>query len=491
MIHIELINASIIKLHITDDYMNSDINEYFKFEDPQFKKSDYSTWDGIIRLYDKRSNHLSLGLLPVLLSFCKIRGHQVQLDEAFKHLDNPLSETDCKAYIETLKMPFVVSDNQTDMLHYFVNKSRVCAVSCTSSGKSASIYMTTRYYQSTLENPRILIIVPNVLLVKQLYNDYINYSVNNGYEVEKNLHKSCEGISPITDKPITIATWQTLNNIKDKSFFQKFDCVICDEVHLASGKSITGIFSKCTNAYIRFGLTGTLKTDALHPLQVSACVGEVKQFIKAKELIDIGQATKLKITMIGLEYSLDERLLLVNGDFGYKDEINFIIKHERRNKVIVDAALSLKGNSLFLFDRIEKHLDIVHKAILARIPPNKKVFVIDGSVKGSERDTIKAAIENGNDIILLASFGTVSTGVSIKKLHNMVLCHPTKSIVRTLQSLGRMLRLHDSKSVSRVFDLVDDFRVDAFVNHTFRHACKRLEYYQSEQHEVVHKSIVF
>jgi superfamily II DNA or RNA helicase len=139
-----------------------------------------------------------------------------------------------------------------------------------------------------------------------------------------------------------------------------------------------------------------------------------------------------------------------------------------------------------LFDRVEKHLEII-AAELREEMPGKQILVITGDVENDDRNIIKAEMENGDNIVLLASYGTMSTGVSIKKLHNLVFCHPSKSVIRVLQSLGRLLRLHDTKDVANIYDIVDVASFMGRLNHAMRHAAERLGFYQDEQHQVAVK----
>lgn len=264
--------------------------------------------------------------------------------------------------------------------------------------------------------------------------------------------------------------------------------MICDEVHNASAESITKITKYCKNAYQRVGLTGTLKLDKLHPLQVQSSFGPIKRVVSTKELQDKGLASKTNINILRLEYPPEDRQTVY--DFkSSKIEMEFLINHPYRNKIIKNLAISLSGNSLFLFDRVEKHLDVIAEELNSMDVGNKKFFVIKGGVKNDERNDIKTAVEQGDDIIILASFGTMSTGVSIKKLHNLVICHPTKSIIRLLQSVGRMLRLHETKAIANIYDLFDDIVYQGNTNKSFEWGVERLRIYQSEQHPFTIKNI--
>ena len=205
----------------------------------------------------------------------------------------------------------------------------------------------------------------------------------------------------------------------------------------------------------------------------------MKRYVTAKELIDEGKATKVNINMVQLKYSLDECYSI--RDASYQTEIEYILDHPARTKAVVDLARVLKGNTLMLFSRIDAHLEVVRQQ-LEELGINHRV--ITGSVDKDEREAIRTGMEDEDNCVLLATSATVATGVSIKKLHNLVFCHPTKSVIRVLQSLGRVMRLHDTKECAQLYDIVDDLSFEGRHNHCMRHAAERYGYYAAEKHPV-------
>lgn len=489
-ISIERVNASTVRVVPGDLGVMEDIYQFFKYKEPTFKKGPWTKWDGTVRMYNKRDFTLPYGVLNILLAKAKENRWTIEADPAFKGDFTKIEREELIDWVESLELrsggkeiePY---EYQIDALYEGIRYSRNVLLAATSAGKSLIQYMLTRYYQM-LPNDydrKILIIVPSINLVTQMYNDFADYSTANGWDVESQCHKIFDGATKFTNKPIIISTWQSLYKMPD-DYFAQFGFVMCDEVHGASADSISKIMKNCINAYYRAGLTGTLKDEVLHPLMVQSHFGPIKRIVTTKELIDEGRATATDIKILNLSYPPEDRALV--ADMNHHEEIEFLIEHPFRNKVIESLVMSLKGNSLFLFGRVDAHMKVIAQNINAK-NTGKKVFVISGEVSGKERDEIKAAIENGNDITLLATYGTMSTGISIKKLHNLVFCHPIKSVIKVIQSIGRLLRLHDSKSIANIYDIVDDLKCDGEVNYTYEWASKRFSYYRNEQHPVSSK----
>ena len=192
--------------------------------------------------------------------------------------------------------------------------------------------------------------------------------------------------------------------------------------------------------------------------------------------MDQGYVSKLKIKCIVLKYN-ESTSHAVKGKT-YQEEIDFLIHCDARNKFIRNLSLSLKGNKLVFF-RIVDHGKTLHDLITRSTDHN--VFYIDGSVSGDTRESIRKAIEEEENAILLASLGTTSTGVSINRLHHMIAASPSKSKIKVLQSIGRMLRQHESKEHAVLYDIVDDLSYKSHQNFTLRHFLERTKIYDAEQ----------
>jgi type I site-specific restriction endonuclease len=150
-----------------------------------------------------------------------------------------------------------------------------------------------------------------------------------------------------------------------------------------------------------------------------------------------------------------------------------------RNKFITNLTLSLKGNTLLLYTFVEKHGKILYDMIKEKTK-NDNVHFVSGDVDGDIRENIRSFVEKTNDSIIVASFGTFAQGINIRNLHNIIFASPTKSRIRTLQSIGRGLRVSDTKFSCKLFDIADDISVKNKKNFTLNHLIERVRMYNEE-----------
>ena len=163
----------------------------------------------------------------------------------------------------------------------------------------------------------------------------------------------------------------------------------------------------------------------------------------------------------------------------YQDEIDYLVSSKSRNNFIKNLALKLKGNTLVLFQLVEKHGKDLHKLIEDKAENNRKVFYIYGGVETEEREKARAIVEKENNAIIVASYGTFSTGINIRNLHNIIFASPSKSQIRVLQSIGRGLRKSDRDT--KVYDVADDLHWKSRKNYTLNHAAERIKIYSKEK----------
>lgn len=488
---VERVNASFIRVYTEDDGIRRDIHDHFTYQEPGFVKNRWSKWDGTVRLFKLRGNVLPYGCLHMLLDLAKSRGWSVELDAAFAHDISKVTKDELEDWIKTLNlhsngMPIDPYDYQREALYLAVRYNRMVVLAATSAGKSLIAYMLTRYYEmlSNDDGKKILILVPSQMLVDQMYSDFQDYSSANGWKVNDMVHCIMEGRPKNARKMVYISTWQSIYE-EDEEYFKQFGRIINDETHLASGKSITTIMNHCTNAYQRIGMTGTLKAEKIHPILVMSLFGPVKRVVTTKQLINAGRATEVDIKMFQLNYQPDESKYV--SECSYQKEIDFLVAHNHRNKVLATLAASVKGNTLVMFDRLE-HIENV-KNILDGMNHGKSVYIITGSVDRDERGAIKAIAEREDGVIVLGTSGCVSTGLSIKKLRNLIFGHPSKSIIRVLQAVGRILRLHNEKGDAHVYDMVDNLSYNDKPNYALKHSVERLQIYRNDEFPVSIKKI--
>jgi superfamily II DNA or RNA helicase len=185
-----------------------------------------------------------------------------------------------------------------------------------------------------------------------------------------------------------------------------------------------------------------------------------------------------KIKCLILKYSED--ICKQSRGWDYQKEIEYIVSSRARNEFIRNLTLSLEGNSLVLFNLVEKHGKQLYKLIEEKAS-NRHVFFVYGGTDVQVREQVRAITEKENNAIIVASYGTFSTGINIRNLHNVVFASPSKSRVRNLQSIGRGLRIGDNKKEAVLFDIADDFRVGKHVNFTLKHFASRVTIYDEEK----------
>ena len=456
-----------------DKGIAQEMSEYFTFYVPgyQFTPAYKSRmWDGKIRLADLRSFTIYRGLIPYIQKFCDERDYKLSIDSDLLVTQN-FSGIEATEFISTLNLPFAVREYQWKSFLHAVRNKRVLLLSPTASGKSLILYLIIRYLQQ--EYKRGLLIVPTTSLVEQMYKDFESY----GYDSEEYCHRQYSGKEKHTKKFLTITTWQSIYK-NDADYFEQFDFVLGDEAHQFKAKSLTTILSGCINSDYRIGCTGTLDGTQTHRLVLEGLFGPVYKATTTKELMDNDHLAKFKIKCLILKYS--ESICKQSRDWSYNDEINYIILNKSRNEFIKNLTLSLEGNTLVLFQFVEKHGKDLYELILSSAK-KRKVFFVFGGTDVEVRESVRSITEKESDAIIVASYGTFSTGINIRNLHNILFASPSKSRIRNLQSIGRGLRIGDNKKEAILFDISDDMRVGKHTNYTLKHFIERVKIYDEEK----------
>ena len=464
-------NEVFLKIDSKEPHVFCELSDAFTFEVPGAKfmpqyRSKY--WDGKIRLFNQSTGEIYVGLLDKIVSFCKRSDYEYEFLDS-KFYGTPFEENGfvslegVKDYMNKISRyeprPYQI-EGVFDALKY----NRKLLVSPTASGKSLMIYTITRYMVE--KNKDVLLVVPTTSLVEQMYKDFIEY----GWDVEKYCHRIYAGKEKESTKSVTITTWQSIYKL-DASFFKRYGCVIGDEAHLFKSKSLVKIMTKLRDAKYRFGFTGTLDGTQTHKWVLEGLFGPAYKIIRTDELIEKGHLAKLDI-----------KILLIKHDpqkfETYEDEVQFIIQNQKRNNFIKNLTLDLKGNTLLLYSRVETHGEILFNMI--NNVKERKVFFVHGGVEANEREEIREITEQQNNAIIVASYGTFSTGINIKNLHNVIFASPSKSRVRNLQSIGRVLRKGDRKTSATLYDIADDTTYKSQKNYTLNHLIERVKIYNEE-----------
>jgi superfamily II DNA or RNA helicase len=328
------------------------------------------------------------------------------------------------------------------------------------------IYSIVRYYVEKGQNT--LIVVPTTSLVEQMYKDFADY----GWNVGSFCHKIYAGKERETDSQVIITTWQSIYKLP-KQYFSRFNVVVGDEAHQFKSKSLISIMTKLCDAKYRFGFTGTLDGSQTHKWVLEGLFGPSYKIIKTDELMQKGHLAKLDIKVLLLKHP-PHRFEI------FEDEVQYIINHQKRNNFIKNLTLDLKGNTLVLFARVEGHGQPLYELINNSVIDERKVFFIHGGVNTEERELVREITERENNAIIVASYGTFSTGVNIRNLHNVIFASPSKSRIRNLQSIGRVLRKGDNKIKATLYDIADDISYKSKKNYTLNHLVERIKIYNEE-----------
>jgi len=468
-------------MHIdTDPSTMYEISDFFTFEvpgarfSPKFKAK---YWDGKLRLVSTITGDLYLGLRNHTKEFCETRGYEF-IDEC-PHIGEDTNEEEVFDFVQGLELHahderIEARTYQLDAIYQSLIRSRILLLAPTASGKSLIIYALLRWYQN--KGKKQLIIVPTTQLVSQMYTDFADYSLVNGWRVEDNCDQLYAG-KTLTGKPILIATWQILLR-QPKSFLQQFDVIYGDEAHLYQAKSLTKILAGATQTSIRIGTTGTLDGTKCNRLILEGLFGPVYKVTTTRHLMDKKQLADLNIKCLSLQYTDVERKACAK--YTYQEEIDFLVSHQKRNSFVRNLALDQKGNTLLLFQYIERHGKILYDLIVEAVEEKRMVFFVHGGVDAEQRERVREITEQQQDAIIVASVGVFSQGTNIRNLHNIILASPTKSRIRNLQSIGRGLRKSGTKETCNLYDIGDDLSWKSHKNYTLLHLIERIKIYNSE-----------
>jgi len=458
-----------------DEDIRRELGQFFTFEVPGFKfmpQFRNRVWDGKIRLFSYQTGQIYVGLYPYVLKWCEDNG--VHVVDGTKIQDTKVDDDKVDAFIKALKIPLEVRDYQKEAFVYATKKNRCLLLSPTASGKSLITYLLVRFNILRLkeQKKKILIIVPTTSLVEQLFKDFKDY----GWSPEKNVHRIYQGHGKETNKPVIISTWQSIYNLP-KKWFKDVGMIIGDEAHLFKAVSLTKILTKLEKCPYKIGMTGTLDGSKTHKLVLEGLFGAVNKVVSTTELQEKKQLADLKIYSLILKHGAIE-CKHAHG-FSYQEEMDYIVQSDKRNKFIRNLAAGLQGNTLCLFQYVEKHGKDLYEMIKEKAN-DKNVFYVHGGVDADEREKIREITENSDGAIIVASYGTFSTGINIRNLHNIIFASPSKSRIRNLQSIGRGLRLKDNNSHATLYDIADDLTYNEKENYTLAHFRERINIYSEE-----------
>ena len=487
LIKIKKKNEAFLEI-ITEPSIEQELAEHFCFFVPGYKfMPAYKNrmWDGKIRLYDLRKKTLYSGLFQYIQEFANARQYDIELDNGTYGIPGAKNIVDIPALLEELTLTaggnkITPRDYQISALEHALTNSQSLLLSPTASGKSLIIYMAIRFFLEATDQS-VLLIVPTTSLVEQMYSDFADYSQFDEWSVDENCHKIYAGREKYNiPKRVIITTWQSI--YKERApWFQNFGMVIGDEAHSFKAKSLTSILEKCTECKFRMGTTGTLDGTQTHQLVLEGLFGPVHKVTTTKKLMDNDDLAKLDINILLLKYA-DEHCKVKRD---YQAEMDFIVKYEPRNNFISNLAIDNDDNTLILFQYVDKHGKPLHDMLRSKFEKmgitDRRLFYVSGETDVDTREEIRAITEKESNAIIVASMGTFSTGINIKRLHNIIFASPSKSQIRVLQSIGRGLRKSADGINTKVYDIADDLHWKSKKNYTLVHAAERIKIYSKEK----------
>lgn len=428
-------------------------------------------WDGKIYFMQK-NGVFPIGLLKYVYKYVKQDEIKVSIDPALT------KRFEVEDFAEVTESWMGENENGEQWVPYkhqvegalkALKYNRCILEHATSAGKSLTMSMIIMYKLLKKQNKKVLVLVPSTGLVKQLTSDFVEYGVpeewiGNFYGGQKD-----------TEQQIIISTWQSM--CRQKQLVQEFDMIMCDEVHNLRGDTVRSVAENAINANTRIGCTGTLPDPKVDKMRIEGSLGPVVHRVTARDLIDAGHASDILIK-IAYIFHKNEIKKQIKG-MPYEEERKFLEEYEPRNKVIryiVKQHHKVDHNCLILVDHID-HAQVLTE-MMEQLGDDRHVFMVTGKTKPEERERIRQFVNKNKKCVIVATYGVFSTGISIKRLHAVIFGSAGKAKIRTLQSIGRGLRLHEEKNRLTLYDIGDD------LNYADKHLQKRIEIYDKSQFEI-------
>lgn len=445
-------------------------------------------WDGKIRFFRIATNELPIGLVYKVYEFAETGKYTI---ECLYERTNKIDRDELKRFIASLKIPshIEVRPYQFEAIYGALSDKTVDVLISTAGGKSLVIYVICRFM--LLTKRKVLLICSKTSLVEQMFKDFMDY----GFDSERYCHRIYGGQRKFYDAPIIISTWQSLMTpkVKEDNPYEDFDCLICDEVHEASNDagSIQSISKFCVNAEYRYGFSGTYPDETTAEwYSIVGAFGRIVEYANYRYLQENNYIAQIKIYSVILDYQKEfkhQMYELAEKDYNLQNDM--VYKHDGRNMFLLKLVENLKGNTLILFTKKEKHGYILYDYFRDYFGKDD-VLYIDGDVPLDQREDVRTILESRTGVKVLATYGTLSAGWNVKNVNNIVLASGYKSRIKILQSIGRGLRLHKDKDFARIFDIIDNASFInrtmgvKFINYAFDHYKTRKEYYDKEKWNV-------
>ncbi len=499
MVTIEKINESAYKVISETQLYLDEIRQLCsaKIPNAQFLPAVRMGYSDGVKYFYKDFNDYLIVPKGFIKNIVKRLNDKYKLNISFDDNIEKVSKEQFDRFVKNINLPFEPYDFQLKAAFDSINSGNKICVMATGSGKSLTIYILCRWFLEKYKNTeeKILLIVPSIVLLNQMYSDFKDYGFN---DLDLFIDR-LGGDFKIKQfvKKINISTWQSL--YKNVDLFKDISVIIEDECHMAASDVHEKIiYPSAVNAKYRFGFTGTLPQSYCDKLSLMAVLGNAETYVTPRELIDKGLATEMEIKAIILKYN-DETSSIIKTIRNYQQEMSFFLDIEERTDKIAKliVKVSEKGNTIALFTRVTNGEILAKKVcklkygVDVEISELRKInkyniFFVSGETKASDREAIRQIMENCDDAIIFGTTSIMSTGVNIRKLKSLVNTMPGKSYIKINQSIGRMLRKHETKNnIVYLFDIVDDGRgKHSKKNYMFKHYEERLKFYRENSYYI-------
>jgi len=407
----------------------------------------------------------------------------VNTDELLFEVIKPSKKWEASSQYSTDIVPLALPlrDYQEEIVKKALAIGRGTIVLATAGGKTlTAASLLTKLF--LLYGPKFncLYIVPDLGLVEQTTKDFLSYNVP--FSIRK-----WTGNSPIDNTQhvnVTVANLGILQSKNtDLSWIENVDALFVDEVHkIRKGNEVNKII-KNIKTPIRFGFTGTMPENLMDQWNIIGKIGPIIYEKHSHELRLENYVSNAQVQILKLYYKEDPfKDVVISSVNLYREEQRFLIRNSFRNSVIGKLSCKLNNNALVLVDFIE-HGDALYRTI-KELCPNKQVYFIRGEVEVTEREQIRALMENRTDVVVVAISKIFSTGINIKNLHYIIFACGGKAKIKIVQSIGRGLRLHKDKDKLIIFDIADEFKYSS------AHLDKRITLYEKEKIQYSIKKVV-
>jgi superfamily II DNA or RNA helicase len=446
--------------------------------------------DGYQRFYDIKK-YKNGWLIKCGKGFKKLLTDNLNFDE----IDISDSYFSSHEGVEFLKevlptIPFKPYNHQLKSFLGFITKNEHLAKLSTGAGKSLLLYLSSLFFIK--HDKKILLIVPTIMLVNQLYSDFKDYNASDDFLDSIKLIGG-DFKDKMLDKPIVISTWQSLAKTEN---YESYDVVIVDEAHTATADVLQNILQSAIP--MKYGCTGTIPIEMINYKTLEQIFGEPYSYITARELIDMGLLTDTTIYGIYLQHKKGFEGL--SSKLKYNNELEYLSTNKQRTNFLTKFLKNLNGVTVGLFHRTDYGVSM-YKSLTGvdlgegikirndfELQKKLNVFFIDGKTNPKIREKIRKCLETVPDTLLIAQTNVLSTGVNIKRLKNIVMLQNNKAFTTVIQVLGRVMRLHKDKTHVYIFDIVDVFPYKR-PSYSEKHHDYRITFYNYEKHNFSEKNI--